>query len=102
VRAVVPGSPPEHSGLRAGDEVESFNGEPVPRRLDGWIRSRRPGEVLRLEIRRDGQPSDLSFALGGKTEDFFVVDEDAQASPKAKAIREGLLHGTPVAAAAVP
>src|SRR5262249_43675652 len=56
VRSVAPGSPPERSGLRAGDEVESFNGESVPRRAEAWVRGRRPGDLLRLGIRRNDQP----------------------------------------------
>ena len=102
VRSVESGSPPERSGLRAGDELESLNGESVPRRVDGWTRSRRPGDVLRLEIRRNDQAIELSFVLSGKTEDLFVLDEDPRASPKAKAIRQGLLRGSAVAARAVP
>jgi predicted metalloprotease with PDZ domain len=93
VHSVQSGSPPERSGLRPGDEVESFNGEGVPRRAESWVRSRRPGDLLRLGIRRNDQSFDLSFALGGKTEELFAIDEDPHASPKARSIREGLLHG---------
>jgi len=99
-RSVISGSTADRAGLRVGDEVETWNGESVPRRVEGWLRSRKPGDILRLQIRRNDQPSDVSFALGGKTEEIFVVNEDSQASPKAKAIREGLLHGTATAAAA--
>jgi predicted metalloprotease with PDZ domain len=100
VRSVTSGSPSERSGLLAGDEVESWNGENVPRRADSWARNRRPGDILRLRIRRDDQSLDLSFSLSGKTESIFALDEDPQASRKARSIREGLVHGTAVAAAA--
>jgi predicted metalloprotease with PDZ domain len=100
VSAVVSGSTADRAGLRVGDELESWNGESIPRRIDGWLRSRKPGDILRLQIRRNEQPSELSFALGGSTEEIFVVNEDPNATPKAKAIREGLLRGTPAAAAA--
>ncbi len=100
VRSVISGSTADRAGLRVGDEVEAWNGESVPRRVEGWLRIRKPGDILRLQIRRNDQPSDVSFALGGKTEEIFVVGEDSQASPKAKAIREGLLQGTATAAAA--
>jgi len=100
VRSVVSGSPPERSGLRVGDEVDSFNGESVPRRADGWVRSRRPGDLVRLQVRRNDQPFDLSFALGGKTEEIFAIDEDPHASPQARSIREGLLRGKAARAAA--
>jgi predicted metalloprotease with PDZ domain len=98
VRSVASGSTADRAGLRAGDEIESWNGESVPRRTDGWLRNRKPGEILRLQIRRNEQSSDLSFALGGRTDEVFVIEEDSHAADKAKAIREGLLHGAPVGA----
>ena len=67
--------------------------------FDGWLRNRKPGDPLRLQIRRDDQSLEIPFALGGRTDEIFVLNEDPNASPKARSIREGLLHGTPVAAA---
>jgi predicted metalloprotease with PDZ domain len=98
VRSVAPGSTGERAGLRPGDEIETWNGEAVPRRTDGWLRNRKPGDLLRLQVRRNDEPSEVSFALGGRTDELFVVGEHPHATPKAKSIREGLLHGTSVAA----
>jgi predicted metalloprotease with PDZ domain len=100
VRSVAPGSTGDRAGLRPGDEIETWNGDAVPRRTDGWLRNRKPGDLLRLQIRRNDQPSEISFALGGRTDELFVIDDDPHATPKAKSIRAGLLHGTSVAAAA--
>lgn len=100
VRSVTSGSNADRAGLHIGDEIETWNGEGVPRRTDVWLRSRKPGDILRLQIRRNEQPSDISFALGGRTEEIFVLNEDPNATAKAKAIREGLLHGTAAAARA--
>jgi predicted metalloprotease with PDZ domain len=100
IRSVVPGSTGERAGLQPGDEIETWNGEAVPRRTDGWLRNRKPGDSLRLQIRRNDQPWEISFALGGRTDELFVINEDPHATPKARAIRDGLLHGTPIAAAA--
>jgi len=100
VRAVVSGSTADRAGLRIGDGIEGWNGESVPRRVEGWLRNRQPGDILRLQVRRNDQASEISFALGGRTERIFVLDEDTNATPKAKAIREGLLRGTASAAAA--
>jgi predicted metalloprotease with PDZ domain len=99
VRSVISGSTADRAGLRAGDEIETWNGESVPRRFEGWLRSRKPGDILRLQVRRNEQPTDISFALGGRTEEIFVVNEDANATAKAKAIRAGLLRGGAAAAA---
>ena len=100
VRLVVPGSTAERAGLRAGDEISNFNGESVPRRAEYWLRTKNPGDSLKLRVLRNERPVDVAFALGGKSESVFAIAEDPQASPKARAIREGLLHGTPLATAA--
>ena len=100
VRSVVPGSPAERAGLLADDEVSNFNGENVPRRAEHWLRNKNPGDTLKLRVLRNEKLLDLTFALGGKSESIFAIAEDPQASPKTRAIREGLLHGTPTAARA--
>jgi predicted metalloprotease with PDZ domain len=100
VRAVVPGSTAERAGLLAGDEVVNFNGENIPRRAERWLRNKNPGDLLKLSVLRNEKPFDIAFAFGGKSESIFTIAEDSQASPKARAIREGLLHGTPTAAQA--
>lgn len=97
VRSVVPGSPAERAGLLAGDEVVKFNGENVPRRAERWLRNKNPGDMLKLRVLRSEKPLDLTFVLGGKSESIFAIAEDPQASAKARAIREGLLHGTATA-----
>ncbi len=100
VSSVVSGSPAERAGLLAGDEVSTFNGENVPRRADHWLRNKNPGDPLKLRVLRNEKPLDIAFALGGKSESVFAIAEDSQASPKARAIREGVLHGTAAAAQA--
>lgn len=97
VRSVVPGSPAERAGLLAGDEVVNFNGENVPRRAERWLRNKNPGDMLKLRVLRSEKPLGLTFVLGGKSESIFAIAEDSQASAKARAIREGLLHGTAAA-----
>ena len=100
VKAVEPGSPAERAGLLAGDELRDVNGEVVPRRAESWLRNKKPGDGVKLKVLRNEQPVELSFALSGKSESIFAVSEDPDASPKAKAIREGLLHGKTDAARA--
>lgn len=93
VRSIDPGSTAERAGLLAGDELSQWNGEGVPRRPEYWLRNRKPGEELRLSVLRNGQPLEIKFALGEKSESVLAIAEDPQAPPKARAIREGLLHG---------
>lgn len=100
VRSIVSGSTADRGGLRVADEIETWNEESVPRRPEGWLRARKPEDILRLQIRRNEQTSDISFPLGGRTEKIYVLDEDSNASSKAKAVREGLLRGSAAAAAA--
>jgi predicted metalloprotease with PDZ domain len=100
VRSVVPGSTAERAGLLADDEITNFNGENVPRRPEYWLRSKKPGDTLKLTVLRNEKPVEITFALGGKAESIFAIAEDPQASPKARAIRDGLLRGKTLAAAA--
>jgi predicted metalloprotease with PDZ domain len=100
VRTVESGSPADRAGLLVGDEIREFNDESVPRRTEYWLRSKKPGDTLNLRLLRNDQSMDIGFALGGKSESIFAIAEDPQASAKAQAIREGLLHGTTEAAKA--
>ena len=99
VRSVVPGSNAERASLLVGDELMNFNGENVPRRVESWVRNRKPGDNLKLHILRNEQPVEIAFALGETSATIFTIEEDPQPSPKARAIRDGLLHGKPAAAA---
>ncbi len=55
IGALVPGSPAEQAGLRAGDVVEAMNGQPVPD-VERWLELVRasPQQVLQLSLRREG------------------------------------------------
>ena len=99
VRSVIPRSNAERAGLLAGDELINFNGENVPRRVESWGHNKKPGDTLNLRILRNERPAEIAFALGETSATIFTIAEDSQASPKSRAIRDGLLHGKPVAAA---
>jgi hypothetical protein len=61
--------------------------------VDRWLREQRPGDVLKLEIRRDSKVIPLVMHIGESKETFYEVVELAHASEKARRIRDGLLHG---------
>ena len=88
------------AGLRFGYAIVAWNGGEPPRRPSRWIFEQRPGERLRLRVRRDEKEMTLEFALGETRENLYLVAEDRHANQKARRIRDGMLHGTTEALAA--
>jgi predicted metalloprotease with PDZ domain len=82
-----------HAGLLAGDAIIGWNGGEVPRRPQRWVLEQKPGDVLKLRIRREEKELSIEFRLGEITETYYQVAEDARANEKARRIREGFLRG---------
>jgi predicted metalloprotease with PDZ domain len=81
------------AGLHVGDVILTWNGGESPRRMGRWVYEQKPGDVLRLKVRRDEHDISLEFPLGEMKETVYGVFEDPEASEKARNIREGLLRG---------
>jgi hypothetical protein len=66
VAMVQPGSAAEAAGIKAGDEIQEFEGERVPNflALTNMIGQRRAGEEVTLEVVRNGQPIEFKLRLG--------------------------------------
>ncbi|MGN5380077.1 S1C family serine protease [Streptomyces lasalocidi] len=64
--AVTRGGPGDRAGLKAGDVVGAVDGQPVhsARELIVRIRAHRPGDRLRLTVRRDGTDREVPLVLG--------------------------------------
>ena len=89
-----------HAGLLAGDAIISWNGGEVPRRPQRWVLEQKPGDQLKLKIRREDKELTIEFRLGETIETYYQVAEDSRAGEKARRIREGLLRGETAAVAA--
>jgi predicted metalloprotease with PDZ domain len=87
------GSNAAHAGLLAGDAIIGWNGGEVPRRPQRWVLEQKPGDSLKLQIRREEKELTIEFRLGEIIETYYQVGEDARANEKARRIREGLLRG---------
>jgi predicted metalloprotease with PDZ domain len=82
------------SGLQAGDEILRWNNADVPRRPERWAAQQKPGDVLRLRIRRAGKEESIEIHLGELHEKFLQVAEMSKVDDRARRLRDGLLHGT--------
>jgi predicted metalloprotease with PDZ domain len=93
VGAVDSEGPAAQVGLRAGDVIVNWNGGEAPRRTERWLQEQRPGDWLKLKIRREDKEMTIEFRLGEIKETAYQVVEDSHASEKARHIREGMLRG---------
>ena len=100
VRGVDADSLATQAGLRLGDVVLRWNGKDVPHSVGRWLREQRPGDLLRLRVRREDKEVSLEFHLGEEKETLYQVAEESNANNKAVRIRQGLLHGVTQAVAA--
>ena len=82
------------SGLQVGDEILRWNNGDVPRRTERWAAQQKPGDVLRLRIRRAEKEETIEVHLGELHQKSFQVAEMAGADDRARHLRDGLLRGT--------
>src|SRR5262249_33163539 len=81
------------AGLQAGDMIRLLNKQEPPRRMDRWLRERKPGENVQLSVKRGEKQLEIEFRLGEAKEVFYQVTENPNADQKARKIREAWLRG---------
>ena len=94
VAAVDTDKPAAKSGLQIGDEILRWNSGEVPRHAERWAAQQKPGDVLRLRIRRAEKEETIEVHLGELHQKFCQVTEMAGADERARHLRDGILHGT--------
>ena len=94
VAAVDANGPAAKSGLQVGDQLLRWNNSDIPRRPERWAAQQKPGDVLRLRIRRAEKEESIEIHLGEFHEKFFQVAEMPNADDRARRLRDGLLRGT--------
>ena len=86
---------PAKSDLLVGDEICRWNNGEPPRHQGRRLNQQKPGDVLRLRIRRDDKEMNLELHLGEQREKFFQVAESSNGGDRGKRIREGLFAAPP-------
>jgi S1-C subfamily serine protease len=63
---VKPGGPGARGGLQTGDVIVGINGRRVddPSDVSAGIQGQAPGDVVTVQVQRDGQPVTLDVELG--------------------------------------
>ncbi|HEX7113218.1 MAG TPA: DegQ family serine endoprotease [Mizugakiibacter sp.] len=66
VSVINPGSPAEKAGIKLGDVILAFNGQPIdsPADLPPLVGASRPGSKATLEIFRDGKKRNVEVTVG--------------------------------------
>jgi serine protease Do len=97
VSRVMPDSPAEESGIKPGDVILSFNGETLPSSgsLPPLVGSVDPGQIVALNIIRNGKPIEFKVEIGvldeRDTESDPEVAQGAPPSPRAEPPRDAPL-----------
>lgn len=72
ITAIVEQSPAERAGLRVGDVVESIDGATTPgATLRAYIVTRKPGDVVKVGISRNGHPQTVDVTLAHRMDESY-------------------------------
>lgn len=82
---IYPGTPAAEAGLRAGDVLTSLDGQPVgdSAAVVRAIGTRKPGEVVKLGLLRDGRSKTVKVSLGDRPEEGDLRRGNWRTTPEA-------------------
>ncbi len=85
IAEVTPGAPAEQAGLRADDIVVAVNGESIESstELTRRVGQAKPGDMLRLEIIREGRRQTINVRSGTRPADISALQNGAGEDPDA-------------------
>lgn len=86
VQRVLPDSPAQQAGLRTGDVILAYNGQPIPsmRTIKPLVGDSLPGDTVTLDLLRDGKRVTVKVEVGTlEQQDRPDGAADAPAKPKA-------------------
>ena len=87
------GSEAERAGLTTGDDVLTFNGHAVAADFERRIGELRPGETIRLRIRRHGVEHEIQWKVGSQEQVEFGVKDVENVTTQQRARRAAWLRG---------
>jgi predicted metalloprotease with PDZ domain len=93
VLTVSPAGAAQRAGLAAGDEILEMNGRVAASDFSEELELLRPGDIVKLRVRRDGQARDVQWRLGSKEEVEFRLQDVENITPQQKARRAAWLKG---------
>lgn len=78
ITEVTAGAPGDQGGLQAGDVVVTLNGRPITgsNELTRAVGTAKPGDVLRLELLREGRRQTISIRAGTRPANLGAPDAD--------------------------
>jgi predicted metalloprotease with PDZ domain len=94
VDSIDTGSDAQRAGLQPGDVLMMADGDLLPAGGNASLPSWRPGQLVELQITRDGASHTLKFRIGVSPQFSIQIEEDPQATPEQLRVRAGWLKGT--------